>query len=234
LRGVIIKSNKIINKIYHNRFTGRLFHTSVYCLRRELGDCNSVLDLGCGSDSPIKYCNVYQSVGVDGFPSSVKDSKNKRIHNQYVLSDLRNLNFKPTSFDAVILIEVIEHLPKKEGILLLEKVETWARKKVIVSSPNNYFAQPDINGNPYFRHISGWTIEKMRARGYKAHGMAGLKFLRKESMEKKRDDNDVFSTIKFRPRVFWLIVSELIQVIVYYFPNMAFEVFYVKQIKGDA
>ena len=231
LRGVVIKGNKIINSLYYNRFISHLFHTSVYCLKHELDDCDSVLDLGCGSDSPIKYCHIYQSIGADGFPSSVRDSKNKGIHNQYVLSDLRNTNFRSASFDTVILIEVIEHLSKKEGELLLEKAETWARKKVVVSSPNGYFPQPDINGNPYFRHISGWEIRKMVARGYKAHGLAGLKFLRKESTLEQRATDDLFSTIKFRPKIFWLIVAELTQVITYYFPKLAFEVFYVKRLE---
>ena len=215
--------------MYQNRFISRLFHTSVYCLQQELNGCNFVLDLGYGSDSPIKYCNVYQSVGVDAFPSSVKASKDKRIHSQYVLSEITNLNFRPASFDAVILIEVLEHLPKKKGDLLLEKAETWARKKVIVSSPNGYFPVPDVNGNPYFRHISGWDVEKMKGRGYKAHGMAGLKILRKENVsEKMEDENAILSTIRFRPKLFWLIVSELAQIITYHFPEVAFEVFYVK------
>ena len=183
--------------------------------------------------SPLKYCNVYSSVGVDVFQPCVKASKDKRIHNEYILSDIRHLNFKPASFDAVILIEVVEHLPKKEGESLLEKAETWARKKVIISSPNGYFPSLDVNDNPFQRHRSGWEVEKMRGRRYKAYGMAGLKFLRKESASEKRDDNAIFLTIKFRPKLLWLIVSELTQVIVYYFPKVSFEVFYVKQLEGN-
>lgn len=228
---MIIKNTNIIDRLYHDRFASRLFHTSIYCLKRELENCNSVLDLGCGSDSPIKYCNVHHSIGVDAFETSIKASKEKRIHSEYVHSDIRKINFQPSSFDAVILIEVLEHLPKKEGELMLKKAETWARKKVIVTSPNGYFPQPDVNGNLYFRHLSGWDVEKMRSLGYGAYGMAGLKYLRKENTSSNEVDITIFSTMKFRPKPFWLIISELTQLLTYSFPELAFEVFYVKKLE---
>jgi len=191
------------------------------------------LDLGCGADSPIKYCKVKLGIGVDGFRPSIKASKEKKIHDNYILSDITCLNFRPASVDVVMLIEVLEHLPRKDGELLLEKAETWAKKKVIISSPNGFFPQPDMNGNHYFRHISGWEVEKMKRQGYKAHGLAGLKSLRRGSTSEEEADGGLASTIRFRPKSFWLIISELVQIVTYYFPKAAFEVFYVKQIKSD-
>ena len=227
-----MKATEVIRKLYHNKFISRLFHTSVYCLKRELKDCNSVLDLGCGPDSPLKNCDARYSVGVDVFEPYVKASKDKRIHDEYIISDIRNLNFKLNSFDAVILIEVLEHLTKQDGEVPLHKAESWARKKVIVSSPNGYLPQFDINGNPFSRHRSGWEIREIRGRGYNAYGMAGWKPLRKENIsEKMEDENAIFSTIRFRPKLFWLMISELTQIITYYFPKAAFEVFYVKNLE---
>ncbi|MCJ7787035.1 hypothetical protein MUP06_02395 [Patescibacteria group bacterium] len=70
----------------------------------------------------------------------------------------------------------------------------------------------------------------MKILGYRAHGVAGWKFLRRENIsEKVNQEGDIFSTIRFRPKSFWLIVSELTQAITYYFPKLAFEVFYVKK-----
>lgn len=148
--------------MYHDKFISCLFHTSVHCLKRELDDCNSVLDLGCGSSSPLKYCDARYSIGVDVFEPYVKVSKDKKIHDEYTISDIRNLNFKPDSFDTVILIAVLEHLTKKDGEGLFQKAETWARKKVIVSSPNGYLPQFDINGNPFSWHRSGFEDEDTR------------------------------------------------------------------------
>lgn len=220
---------KIIKKFYHNLTISRIFHTLVYCLKRELKDCDSVLDLGCGLDSPIKYCNVPYSVGVEAFKPYLEESKRKKIHTEYLLEDITKVNFEPKSFDAVIMIDVLEHLEKGQGRKLLEKVEKWARKKVIVSTPNGYLPQKSLDRNPLQTHRSGRTVEEMKNLGYKAHGMAGWKFLRRENIsEKVKQGGDIFSTMRFRPKEFWLIISELTQLITYYFPKLAFEVFYVK------
>lgn len=164
---------RLIKQLYYNRLLSRLFHTLVYCLKRELKDCQSVLDLGCGSDSPIKYCNIAYSVGVDAFKPYIEESKSKKIHTNYILGDITKLNFEPQSFDAVILIDVLEHLEKEKGEQLLEKVERWARKKVILSTPNGFLPQRSIDENPFQAHRSGWIVEEIKKLGYKACGMAG-------------------------------------------------------------
>ncbi len=210
-----------------------MFHTSVYSLRKELAGCNSVLDVGCGSDSPIQYSNVGYGIGVEGFRPSIRTSKNKQLHTGYIFGDVRHLNFKPGSFDVVIMVEVLEHLSEEEGALLLEKAEIWARRKVVVSTPNGYLPQSDIEGNLYFRHLSGWSVAQMKLRGYVAHGMAGLKSLRKENDYADQHDTGILSTIKFRPKLFWLVLSELSQLITYYVPELAFECFYVKKLEGN-
>jgi hypothetical protein len=225
--------NKLIKKLYDNQLVGRVFHTSVYCLKKELEkNCSSVLDLGCGADSPVGKCKIQYSVGVDGFLASIKSSKQKRVHSDYVFSNINFLNFQPDSFDAVVLIEVLEHLPREDGDLLIKKAEDWAKKKVIITTPNGFFPQADMDGNQYFRHISGWSIQEMMNRGYKARGLAGLKSLRRGS--ESVSDHGLMSTIRFRPKVFWIIVSELFQVVTYYFPSASFEVFYVKKLEEKA
>ena len=222
---------RIVKRFYHNSVISRVFHTLVYCLKRELKDCHSVLDLGCGPDSPIKYCNVKYSVGVDAFKPYIEKSRKKKIHSKYILGDITKLSFAPKSFDAAILIDVLKHLEKEVGAEVLEKAEKWAREKVIISTPNGYLPQKSIDENPFQAHQSGWKVEELEKLGYKAYGMAGWKFLRRENVsEKVNQEGDIFSTIRFRPKSFWLIVSELTQLITYYFPKLAFEVFYVKNL----
>ncbi|MBU3957248.1 class I SAM-dependent methyltransferase [Patescibacteria group bacterium] len=221
----------LIKKLYYNELISHLFHTLLYCLKQELKECQSVLDLGCGPDSPVKYCNLEYSVGVDAFKLYIQESKKKKIHNKYLLKDITKTDFKPKSFDAVIMIDVLEHLEKKQGEKLLEKAEKWAKKKVIVSAPVGFLPQASIDDNPFQSHRSGWAVEEMEKLGYKAHGMAGWKFLRRGStLEEGYQEGDIFATIRFSPKIFWLIISELTQAIIYYFPKLAFEAFYVKNL----
>ena len=93
----------------------KIFPFLVQHLKKELSDCDSVLDLGCGRNSPLQYCDIPHSVGVELFKPALKESKNKKIHNKYVEKDIRKIKFKPKSLDGVVALDVLEYLTKKAG-----------------------------------------------------------------------------------------------------------------------
>ena len=69
----------LVSSIYHNKLFETIFPTHVYVLKQELKDCESVLDLGCGPDSPLQYCsNVQHSVGVEAFQPYLEESKKNK------------------------------------------------------------------------------------------------------------------------------------------------------------
>lgn len=218
----------MITKIRQNPFFARLFHTLPYCLYRELENCKTVLDLGCGPSSPIQYCRGLRfTVGVEAFKPYLQKAKEKKTHSKYIEKKIEEITFPAGAFDAVVLIEVLEHLPKKIGLEMLKKAEKWAKKKIIVSSPNGFLLQKAVDNNIYQRHLSGWDWRTMRKMGFKIRGLAGLKFLRKE-VENETMGDDLTTSIKFRPKFFWFVIASLSQIFCYYFPRYAFEVFSVK------
>jgi len=192
--------------------------------------CQSVLDIGCGPSSPLQYCtNIKYSVGVEPFEPYLEKSKNKKIHTEYLNRKIEDLDFDDDSFDAVVMIELIEHLPKEVGLKVLRKAERWARKKVVVSTPNGFIPQKDMDDNPWQKHLSGWDNKKMEELGFKTSGLAGLKFLRQE-VESNTMGDDLTTSIKFRPRYFWFAITTLSQAVVYFIPELAFELFSVKKV----
>lgn len=225
-----MKIKKIIDKIYHTRFWGRIFHTTPYCLERALKDCESVLDLGCGPSSPLKYArHIKHSVGVEAFKPYLEETKERQLHSEYLESRVETVDFPAQSFDAVILIEVIEHLPKEVGRELLKKAEKWAKKKIIVSTPNGFWPQRTRDKNVLQKHLSGWSLEEMKKLGFHCRGLAGFKFLRNEVWPEERQDN-FLASIKKRPKFFWFIIATLSQLFTYLFPKSAFELFCVKKL----
>lgn len=195
-----------------------MFYTT---LTRELSGMKSVLDIGCGSDSPLgKVKKTYYSVGFDIFKPALEKSKKKRIHDDYKVGNVLRIEklFRSGSFDSVIALDLIEHLEKKDGYRLLEKMEKIARKKVIVLTPNGYYNQEEYEDNPYQVHHSGWTVDDFTKQGYTVFGMRGLKTLRGE-----------YATIKYPPWLFWAAVSTLSEFPLYYVPRYAYQLFAVKQ-----
>lgn len=219
--------SNLINNIHSSGYFGRIFHTLDYCLQKELADCESVLDLGCGPSSPLQHCkNIKRSVGVEVFEPYLEKSRSKKIHTEYIQKDLMELDFPENSFDSVIMIEVLEHLPENAGLEIIKKAKKWTKRKLIISSPNGFIDQKEMDGNPYQKHVSGWDVSKMRELGFRSRGLAGLKFIRQE-VQNETMENDLLTSIKFKPRLIWFFITVLSQIFCYYFPSLAFELFSV-------
>jgi len=199
-------------------FYQRLFPHLVFIMKSELVGCDTVLDLGCGHLSPIHRCNIPFSVGVELSEPSLQESKRKGIHSQYIKADIRRLEFKPKSFDAVIAVDVLEHLTKDEGTELLGKMEQWAKKKVIITTPNGYLRQDAYENNPLQEHRSGWDVKELENLGFRVRGIAGWKKLRGYK-----------SSIKYSPAFLWARISDLTQKITYRYPKLAFQLMAVKR-----
>jgi SAM-dependent methyltransferase len=198
----------------------RLFPDSKLTLRRELSGCGSVLDLGCGHFSPVGGCNIPFTVGVELFEPYLQESRRKRIHSQYVTADVRRIEFKPKSFDAVLAIDLLQHLTKEEGTKLLSKMEKWAREKVVVLTTNGYVWQDAYDENPLQEHKSGWSVDELRDLGFRVYGINGWKKLRGHR-----------SSTKYQPAFLWERISALTQKITYRYPKLAFKLIAIKQVE---
>lgn len=224
--------NNLIRGAYHSRFFSAIMPTTVSLLQKELKGCKTVLDLGCGPDSPLQYCQgISYSVGVEPFKPYLERSRKKGIHTKYLNKKIEQLKFPPASFDAVVMIEVLEHLPKSEALAIIKKVERWAKCRVVVTTPNGFSGQDELDNNRWQRHLSGWTVPELQKLGFVCYGLAGLKLLR---MTPKKDtmDEDITVSMRWRPRTFWFVVAALSQVFTYYLPFLSFELFCIARRAG--
>ncbi len=189
-------------------------------LAQYVSNVKSVLDVGCGSNSPIaKVKKHFYSVGVDMFQPSIEKSKKAGIHDAYKQGNVLAIDrmFGKKKFDAVIALDLIEHLEKKQGYDLIKKMGTLAKKKIIIMTPNGFYKQDPYEGNTYQIHRSGWTVDDFIKLGFTVRGIRGMKWLRGE-----------YATLKWRPWIFWGIVSVLSEPFVYFFPRLAYQLFAVK------
>lgn len=161
-------------------------------LKKELLGCKSVIDLGCGKDSPLgllknekDFNNVY-SVGVDIFsPYLEKNIEINKIHSEYVNKNIFEIDYPENSFDVALLFDVIEHFNRENFINFLPKLEKMA-KKIIIITPNGFIEQDEYDNNPFQKHLSGWIKKDFFSMGFKCYGLSGFKFFYKIKNQKLR------------------------------------------------
>jgi hypothetical protein len=216
---VIVESLKQIDRRLFAPFVERLPHV----LQTELGDCETLLDLGCGASSPVgELTPTFKfTVGADRFKQAIDRSKALGLHRAYLQLDVTRAReaFAPKSFDAVVALDLIEHLEKADGLELLDALETIARRKSIILTPNGFVRQEPFDGNEFQRHRSGWSVGEMTARGYRVIGINGWKPLRGE-----------FAEVKWWPRRFWRRAAWLTQPWAEDRPQWAFHLLCVKSL----
>jgi hypothetical protein len=188
-----------------------------------IGDCETLLDVGCGASSPIASFSgrLKRTVGVDAHDGSIEASRAKGIHSEYRLTDANDIDrhFSPGSFDCVVALDLIEHLGKEQGLELISKMERIALRRVIIFTPNGFLPQGETDGNVLQRHLSGWGVDEMRGLGYQVIGVNGLKGLRGE-----------YARVRWRPTMFWERISNLTQLLVEGHPEHAFQLLCVKRL----
>ncbi|KKL22098.1 hypothetical protein LCGC14_2438860, partial [marine sediment metagenome] len=121
----------------------------------------------------------------------------------------------------------------REAIEILQKAERWARKKIIITTPNGFFAQGALDENIYQEHLSGWDNHRLRKKGFTVRGMSGAKlFYSGENSTDSLTKNDgVFSNVRFKPKRLFYMLNGLFQIFTYYVPALAFGLFAVKDKK---
>ena len=182
----------------------------------------SLLDVGCGSDSPVQFLRNRPArlVGVDGFLPSIEKSKSKGIHDDYRCIDLANFGVEMSgcSYDCVLSIDVIEHFDKEQGLKLIHEMERVARRRVVLLTPNGFLPQEEHSGNSYQKHKSGWSADELRALGFEVIGVNGWKPIL-----------GPFAQPRFWPAPLWRLLSRLSQPLVRNHPEHAFHLLCIKK-----
>ncbi|MCU7842297.1 MAG: class I SAM-dependent methyltransferase [Candidatus Thiodiazotropha sp. (ex Monitilora ramsayi)] len=191
-----------------------------------IGHPKSLLDIGCGVNTPLSNLSIRPDylVGVDGYQPSIDESRSKGLHDDYVNTDLLEIDsaFESNTFEAVVALDVIEHFDKPDGMALLNKMESIASHKVVIFTPNGFQPQNEHSGNKLQRHLSGWEVEEMHQLGYQVIGVNGWKPLLGE-----------FALPRFKPTKLWTLFSRFTQPLVRNHPQHAYAILCVKDVSNS-
>ena len=102
---------------------------------------SSVLDIGCGRGEILKYlkrANNIKGFGLDISKHAIEGLVKEGIDAQYCnINDEDSIKVIVGKYDYILLISVIEHIPKPEN--LLKSIKDKINKKLIVGIPNSGF-----------------------------------------------------------------------------------------------
>jgi SAM-dependent methyltransferase len=139
---------------------------------------SDVLDLGCGNGVPAlrEIARLHNAVGVDISKAQIDLARAYVPEADLVQSDVTALDFPPASFDAVVALYLLDHLPRTEHPAFFSRVRTWLR-------PSGFFlfsVEPEDEpgtvrewlGMPmYFSHFEAeTTIRLVREAGFEILG----------------------------------------------------------------
>ena len=97
---------------------------------------NSILDVGCGNGAFLKYLEDNGSIiKKTGYERSQTAVAKKVCRSEIISGSAERLDYPDNSFDVVLALEVIEHLPYGIYESTLKELQRVATKHIIISVP---------------------------------------------------------------------------------------------------
>ena len=90
---------------------------------------SSVLDLGCGSGDPadIEISKEHKVTGVDISQTQINVARQNVPAGYFLHGDVGSMEFPAASFDAVTSFYTLEHIPRAEHEIILQRIHRWLR-----------------------------------------------------------------------------------------------------------
>ncbi len=130
-----------------------------------------ILDAGCGSGlfsfvasgaGRGKRADM-ELIGVDVFLPYLKQALG---YDHRIQCSVYSLPFRDKQIDAVVSVEVLEHLTKEQGFTFLNEVERVCRGIVALSTPIGFKSRHESDDNPWMKHRSSWSPQELKNMGY--------------------------------------------------------------------
>lgn len=122
-----------------------------------------IMDIGPGSGKYGVLCREYlrgkgleRIDAVEAEPRYIDEFRLRGIYDEVLPIDATALPARILkAYDLVLMLDVIEHMDKAAALTLLGRIPG----RIIVSTPQDFFQNPEAEAYPTESHVSHWSIE---------------------------------------------------------------------------
>lgn len=138
-------------------------------------DIDRVLDIGAGLGSwgQIIRAGLSKKIeicAIEKYSENCERLLATGLYTHVICDDALKLMdyYSPGAFDVVLACQVIEHMGRLNGSILIDIMKDLASKLVIITTPQGYMpVSAETNPNPYEKHLSGWAEADFKKKGFK-------------------------------------------------------------------
>ncbi|HEY6294193.1 MAG TPA: class I SAM-dependent methyltransferase [Streptosporangiaceae bacterium] len=183
-RDVVRRGYDALSDRYDKHYEGRAkYQAWLGELRERLLAGHAVLDLGCGNGVPVARdlaaagCRV---TGVDISGEQIRHARELVPQAEFVHADVTAIDFTPASFDAVVCLFVLIHLPLEDQPPLLSKIASWLRPGGLFLASTGHQAWTGVDENWLGGGVPMWWSQADAATYRSWITQAGLSVEREE------------------------------------------------------
>jgi ubiquinone/menaquinone biosynthesis C-methylase UbiE len=122
----------------------------------------AVLDIGCGSGVPVArtLAQTFAVTAVDISAAQIERARRNVPRATFIHGDIMNLAFPQASFDAVVMLYTLFHLPRDEQPALLAKIKRWLKPDGLLlatlarTSHHGYVEDDFFGTSMYWSHFA--------------------------------------------------------------------------------
>ena len=128
-------------------------------LAGRLDDSGAVLDIGCGAGVPIARLLAERNrvTGVDISPEMVLRARRNVPAGNFVCADIMTVDLPPSSFDAVVALYTVFHLPRTEHPRLFRRVREWLKPGGYLLCTLSHHSEEGYTEQDFFGATMYWS-----------------------------------------------------------------------------
>ncbi len=146
-------------------------HVAAYRLAEPEFGPGRLLDLGCGVGHSFDLLAPRETVGIDIDPGALEGQ-----NRETVVADMRRIPFPDSSFESVLSVHSVEHVPDPERVIAeVSRVIETEGTAVFVTPNRLTFGKPDEIIDPFhFIEFDATELEALCAQGFSEVEVRGI------------------------------------------------------------